>query len=140
MSWRGVGGGITAAKAGNQVIMTPNTHMYFNHYQANMLFDPLAHGRVASLEWVYSFNPIPAVLSKEDSKHILGVQGNVWSEYLPTYQMVEYMAYPRASAVAEIGWSSSNNRDWKSFLKRLQVQFERWRYYQVNCALHYKLQ
>ena len=70
---------------------------------------------------------------------ILGVQGNVWSEYLPTYQMVEYMAYPRASAVAEIGWSSSNNRDWKSFLKRLQVQFERWRYYQVNCALHYKL-
>ena len=140
MSWRGVGGGITAAKAGNQVIMTPNTHMYFNHYQANMLFEPLAHGRVASLEWVYSFNPIPAVLSKEDSKHILGVQGNVWSEYLPTYQMVEYMAYPRASAVAEIGWSSSNNRDWKSFLKRLQVQFERWRYYQVNCALHYKLQ
>lgn len=139
MSWRGVKGGITAAKAGNLVIMAPNTHMYLNHYQSNMLFEPLAHGRVASLEWVYSFNPIPDVLTPEEAKKVLGIQGNVWTEYLPTYQLVEYMAYPRASAVAEIGWSQPENRNWKDYLKRLQIQFERWRYYQVNCALHYKL-
>ena len=59
------------------------------------------------------------------------LQGNVWTEYLPTYQLVEYMAYPRASAVAEIGWSQPENRNWKDYLKRLQIQFERWRYYQV---------
>lgn len=85
MSWRGVKGGITAAKAGNLVIMAPNTHMYLNHYQSNMLFEPLAHGRVASLEWVYSFNPIPDVLTPEEAKKVLGIQGNVWTEYLPTY-------------------------------------------------------
>ena len=130
-----VKGGITAAKAGNLVIMAPNTHMYLNHYQSNMLFEPLAHGRVASLEWVYSFNPIPDVLTPEEAKKVLGIQGNVWTEYLPTYQLVEYMAYPRASAVAEIGWSQPENRNWKDYLKRLQIQFERWRYYQVNCAL-----
>lgn len=139
MSWRGVKGGISAAKAGNKVIMTPNTHMYLNHYQHNMLFEPLAHGRIASLEWVYSFNPIPKVLTSKEAEQIIGVQGNVWSEYLPTYQMVEYMAYPRASAVAEIGWSKPENINWENYLKRLQTQFERWRYYQVNCALHYKL-
>ena len=101
--------------------------------------EALAHGRVASLEWVYSFNPIPDVLTPEEAKKVLGIQGNVWTEYLPTYQLVEYMAYPRASAVAEIGWSQPENRNWKDYLKRLQIQFERWRYYQVNCALHYKL-
>ena len=138
MSWRGVKGGITAAQSGNSVIMTPNTYMYLNHYQSNMLFEPLAHGRIASLEWVYSFNPIPSVLSEEESKRILGVQGNVWSEYLPTCQMVEYTAYPRASAVAEMGWSPVEKRDWKDYLRRLQIQFERWRYYNLNCGLHYK--
>lgn len=138
MSWRGVAGGITAAKSGHPVIMTPNTHVYLDHYQANMDFSPLGNGRVASLEWTYSYNPIPKELKPEEALNIKGVQANVWTEYLRTPDMVEYMTYPRASAVAEIGWTNQENKNWDSYLERLQTQFDRWRYYRLNYATHYK--
>ena len=138
MSWRGVAGGITAAKSGHPVIMTPNTHVYLDHYQANMDISPLANGRIAALEWTYGYDPIPQELTTEEAKNIKGIQANVWTEYIRTPEQVEYMTYPRANAVAEIGWSSLDNRDWSNYLKRLQVQFERWRFYELNYATHYK--
>ena len=138
MSWRGVAAGITAAKSGHPVIMTPNTHVYLDHYQTNMDIAPLGNGRVASLEWTYSYDPIPNELTLEEALHIKGIQANVWSEYLRTTEMVEYMTYPRANAVAEIGWTFLENRSWEDYTKRLQQQFERWRYYNLNYAPHYK--
>lgn len=138
MSWRGVAGGITAAKSGHPVIMTPNTHVYLDHYQANMDISPLANGRIAALEWTYGYDPIPRELTPEEAENIKGIQANVWTEYIRTPEQVEYMAYPRANAVAEIGWSSPDNKDWSNYLKRLQVQFERWRFYGLNYATHYK--
>lgn len=138
MSWRGVAAGITAAKSGHPVIMTPNTHVYLDHYQTNMDIAPLGNGRVASLEWTYSYDPVPDELTAEEASNIKGIQANVWSEYLRTPEMVEYMTYPRANAVAEIGWTPLENRNWEDYLKRLQQQFERWRYYHLKSATHYK--
>lgn len=138
MSWRGIAGGITAAKSGHPVIMTPNTYVYLDHYQANMDISPLANGRICSLEWTYGYNPVPGELTVEEAKHIKGVQANVWTEYIRTPEQVEYMAYPRANAVAETGWSSPGNKNWEDYLDRLQHQFERWQFYGLNCATHYK--
>lgn len=138
MSWRGIAGGITAAKSGHPVIMTPNTYVYLDHYQASMETSPLANGRICSLEWTYGYNPIPKELTKEEAGHIIGVQANVWTEYIKTPEQVEYMAYPRANAVAEIGWSSPEHKNWEDYLDRLQYQFKRWQFYGLNCATHYK--
>ncbi|MEW9606550.1 beta-N-acetylhexosaminidase [Bacteroides sp. L008] len=138
MSWRGIAGGITAAKSGHPVIMTPNTYVYLDHYQASMETSPLANGRICSLEWTYGYNPIPKELTKEEAGHIIGVQANVWTEYMKTPEQVEYMAYPRANAVAEIGWSSPEHKNWEDYLDRLQYQFKRWQFYGLNCATHYK--
>ena len=138
MSWRGIAGGITAAKSGHPVIMTPNTYVYLDHYQASMEISPLANGRICALEWTYGYNPIPKELTKEEAGHIKGVQANVWTEYIKTPEQVEYMAYPRANAVAEIGWSSPEHKNWEDYLRRLQYQFERWRFYGLNYATHYK--
>lgn len=137
MSWRGVAGGITAAKSGHPVIMTPNTYVYLDHYQASMDISPLANGRICALEWTYGYNPIPKELTEQEAKHIKGVQANVWTEYIKTPEQVEYMAYPRANAVAEIGWSSPEHKNWEDYLDRLQYQFKRWQFYGLNCATHY---
>ena len=138
MSWRGVAGGITAAKSGHPVIMTPNTYVYLDHYQASMDISPLANGRICALEWTYGYNPIPKELTEQEAKHIKGAQANVWTEYIKTPEQVEYMAYPRANAVAEIGWSSPEHKNWEDYLDRLQYQFKRWQFYGLNCATHYK--
>ncbi|MGL4292365.1 MAG: beta-N-acetylhexosaminidase [Bacteroidales bacterium] len=138
MSWRGVAGGITAAKSGHPVIMTPNTYVYLDHYQANPDYEPMANGRIASLEWTYSYNPIPAELTASEAKNIIGVQANVWTEYMRTADYVEYMTFPRAAAVAEIAWSEQSKKNWPDFLNRMQTQFDRWRYFGVNYAPHYK--
>lgn len=138
MSWRGIAGGITAAKSGHPVIMTPNTYVYLDHYQASMDTSPLANGRICSLEWTYGYNPIPKELTAQEAEHIKGIQANVWTEYIRTPEQLEYMAYPRANAVAEIGWSSPENKNWENYLDRLQDQFERWQFYGLNYATHYK--
>ena len=82
--------------------------------------------------------PDPQGIDKEEAGHIKGVQANVWTEYIKTPEQVEYMAYPRANAVAEIGWSSPEHKNWEDYLRRLQYQFARWRFYGLNYATHYK--
>jgi hexosaminidase len=119
MSWRGISGGIAAARQGHDVIMTPNSHLYFDYYQGDARFEPLAIGGLSSLERVYSYEPIPDSLTAAEGTHILGAQANLWSEYLRTPEAVEYMVWPRALALAELTWSSREARDWDSFVARL---------------------
>jgi len=138
MSWRGTAGGIEAAKQGHNVIMTPGTHCYLDHYQADPETEPLAIGGFTPLEKVYSFDPVPGELSGREAEFILGAQGNVWTEYMHTGRKVEYMAYPRAAALAEVVWSPQKRRNWTHFWRRLQVHFERLDIIGVNYADHYE--
>jgi hexosaminidase len=126
MSWRGEGGGIAAAQAGHDVVMAPNTYTYFDYYQAtDKSAEPLTIGGYVPLSKVYNYNPIPADLSPEQVGHVLGTQFQLWSEYLPTPAAVEYMAYPRACALAEVAWSPPAGKDWKGFEGRLGEHLER---------------
>ena len=125
MSWRGVRGGIEAARMGHDVIMSPVSHCYFDYYQADPETEPLAIGGYTTLSRVYEFNPIPLDLSQSEAKHILGAQGNVWTEYMRTSDHVEYMAYPRAIALAEVLWTPRRKQDFDDFQQRLQKHLER---------------
>lgn len=124
MSWRGEDGGIEAAKMKHDVIMTPNSHVYLDYYQGHPSTEPLGIGGYLPLERVYSYNPISPKLSKGEEKYILGVQGNLWSEYIPTSEHAEYMLFPRILAVAEIGWDGGE-KNYSDFVKRLQKQTPR---------------
>ncbi|MDR2622504.1 MAG: beta-N-acetylhexosaminidase [Dysgonamonadaceae bacterium] len=126
MSWRGEEGGIEAAKQNHDVIMTPNTYVYLDYYQANPKTEPLAIGGYLPLWKTYSFNPTPAALSPEEAKHILGIQGNIWTEYISTTEYVEYMAFPRGAAVAETGWSPDAKKNYTDFKARMIQQFKRY--------------
>ncbi len=125
MSWRGIDGGIAAANAGHDAIMTPGSHCYFDHYQSDPSTEPVAIGGLTTLERVYSYEPVPEGLSPEAAKHILGAQGNVWTEYIPKPEQVEYMAFPRACALAEVVWSNKSKRSWADFVRRIQPHFDR---------------
>ena len=125
MSWRGMEGGIEAAKEGHDVIMTPTSHCYFDYYQADPEDEPLAIGGLTPLKKVYAFKPTPGELSPEEAKHILGAQGNVWTEYIDTPEKVEYMSMPRMYALAEVVWSPEKARNWKGFVDRLNSHFKR---------------
>jgi hexosaminidase len=121
MSWRGTEGGIAAARAGHDVVMTPNQFCYLDYRQASE-GEPtaIAHG-LLPLEKTYSYDPIPTELNAEQAKHILGLQGNVWTEYMPDMKHVEYMIWPRAAAIAEIGWSGAANKIFEDFRRRAQA-------------------
>jgi N-acetyl-beta-hexosaminidase len=119
MSWRGTEGGIAAARQHHDVIMTPLQSVYLDHYQSKSKDEPLAIGGYLPLKNVYSFEPTPSSLKPEEAAHILGVQGNLWTEYIATEQYAEYMAFPRAAAIAETAWSPKGNKDWDAFLQRL---------------------
>ncbi|HEY3386871.1 MAG TPA: family 20 glycosylhydrolase, partial [Saprospiraceae bacterium] len=136
MSWRGMKGGIEAAKSGHDVIMTPGTHCYFDYYQADPAVEPIAIGGLITLEKVYSFNPVPADLTSTEAQHILGAQANLWTEYITSPQQAEYMAYPRAIALAEVLWTPASRRSWPEFAKRLNQHLERLDGMQVNYARH----
>jgi hexosaminidase len=137
MSWRGEEGGIAAAKQNHDVIMTPNGYCYLDHYQAKPTDkEPDAIGGYLPVEKVYSYNPDAASLNTEERKHILGVQGNVWTEYITTSDKVEYMAYPRAIALAEVAWSPQATRNYTDFVARLQKHFSRLDAMGVNYAKH----
>lgn len=125
MSWRGERGGITAARMGHDAIMSPTSHCYLDYYQAQPESEPLAIGGFLPIEKVYSYHPIPDGLEREHHHHILGVQGNVWTEYMRTARKVEYMAFPRALAIAEVGWTSPSRRDFGDFSNRLGRHLER---------------
>jgi hexosaminidase len=119
MSWRGSSGGIAAARENHDVIMTPNSHMYFDAYQGDAAQEPLAIGGFLPIQRVYEFEPVPDSLTPEQAIHILGAQANLWTEYIPTPSQAEYMAYPRALALAEVLWSPKSSRSWTSFSARL---------------------
>ena len=121
MSWRGTDGGIAAARQDHDAIMTPGSHCYFDHYQANSETEPLAIGGYTSLEQIYSYNPVPDTLTEYEASHILGAQGNVWTEYMKTPEYVEYMVLPRLAALSEVNWSSK--KDWELFKEKIQKHF-----------------
>ena len=125
MSWRGTKGGIAAAEAGNDVVMSPTSHCYFDYAQARGAGEPECIGGLIPLEKVYEFEPVPPTLTAGKQRHILGAQGNLWSEYLWTPQDVEYFAFPRAIALAEVVWSPAQSRKLDDFLSRLQRHLRR---------------
>ena len=132
MSWRGMKGGIAAAQAGHDVVMAPTSHTYFDYYQGPKQSEPRALGGLLPVEKVYRFEPVPAELTPEQARHILGGQGQLWGEYIPDERHREYMAYPRACALAETLWSSPADRDFDAFLPRLQAHLARLTAARVN--------
>ncbi len=136
MSWRGTSGAIEAAKSGHEVILTPTSHCYFDYYQSENGDEPLAIGGFLPLEKVYSFNPIPEELSAEESKYVLGAQGNIWTEYMPTEAQVEYMVFPRIFAMSEVLWSKPEKRDFDDFVKRVENLHHRLDALDINYANH----
>lgn len=121
MSWRGEAGGVKAAQQGHDVIMTPNTVMYFDFYQAlDTDKEPLAIGGYIPIEKVYNYTPIPNQLTQNQQKHIIGVQSNLWTEYIPDFSHVQYMTLPRWAALAEIQWNNPKQKNYNEFLNRLR--------------------
>jgi hexosaminidase len=126
MSWRGTQGGIDAARAGHDVIITPTSHTYFDYYQSrNTTGEPLAIGGFLPLETVYAFDPVPAEMEPESRSRVLGAQGQLWTEYLPGPKQVEYMAFPRLTALAEVLWSPPERRNFSDFSVRLEEYLRR---------------
>ncbi|MGH7531146.1 MAG: beta-N-acetylhexosaminidase, partial [Gemmatimonadales bacterium] len=133
MSWRGMAGGIAAAKAGHDVVMAPTSHTYFDYYQSrDTLSEPIAIGGFLPLDTVYAFEPIPAALTPAEARHVLGAQAQLWTEYMPTPKHVEYMAYPRLSALAEVVWTPRERKDFADFLGRLDAHLARLAILDVN--------
>lgn len=132
MSWRGMEGGIEAARHGHDVVMCPTSHCYFDYYQADPDFQPEAIGGFITLKKVYSFEPVPVELDADQCGYILGAQGNVWTEYIPTPEHAEYMSLPRMCALAEVVWSPKELRDWKDFRARMDTHFQRLDWLGVN--------
>lgn len=120
MSWRGMAGGIEAAKLGHNVIMTPTTYVYFDYYQSkDVENEPLAIGGYLPLKQVYAFEPVPNVLTDEEKKHIIGAQANLWTEYVKTEEHAEYMVLPRMAALAETQWMQPEKKNYENFIERL---------------------
>ena len=134
MSWRGIAGGIAAAKSGHDVVMSPTTHCYFDYYQG--LFDePRAIGGFLPIEKVYAYEPVPSELTTEEARHILGAQANLWTEYLSEPAQVEYMLLPRLLAISEVVWSEKSQRSFADFSRRLVLQYDRLSAVGVNFRL-----
>lgn len=123
MSWRGEKGGITAAQMKHNVIMTPGDYCYIDHYQEDPEFAPLAIGSFLPLDSVYAYNPLPDILNEEQQKYIIGTQANLWGEYVQTSNYLEYMAFPRLLAMAEVQWTETKNKNIGDFLIRLKKNF-----------------
>lgn len=137
MSWLGEEGGIKAAQQHHEVVMAPYPKYYLDYWQADPESEPLAMGGPTTLRTMYEYDPVPSVLTKEEAEYIIGVEGCVWTEYLPSPQRVEYMAWPRMCAIAESGWSSSS-KDWDCFANRLDRHFGILDYCGVNsCKAFY---
>jgi hexosaminidase len=136
MSWRGEKGGITAATQNHQVIMTPSSPVYFDHTQTRNE-DSIVIGGYNSLEAVYAYEPIPRELPADKARYVWGGQANVWTEYMRYPSKVEYMIFPRMSALSEVLWSPKESRNWSSFEKRLQTQFRRYELWKAGYSKAY---
>jgi hexosaminidase len=124
MDW--IGGGREAANAGHDAVMTPTSNCYFDYYQStNRTTEPRAIGGYLPLKKVYTYEPIPDGMSPDMAKHILGAQGNLWTEFIPNLSHAEFMIFPRETALAEITWSDKSARDWESFKRRLPAEAAR---------------
>lgn len=134
MSWRGIKGGIEAARMHHPVVMSPTTHMYLDYFQGEPYHEPNAIGGHLPLRKVYSFEPVPEELVGKERDFILGVQGNVWAEYIHSPDKADYMTYPRAAAVAEVGWSMPDRKDWEDFTRRMEAQYRRYDGVGINYA------
>lgn len=120
MSWRGEAGGIEAAKQHHDVVMTPNTYLYFDYYQSkDTETEPMAIGGYLPIERVYSYEPMPKALSPEEQKYIVGVQANLWTEYIPDFKQVQYMVLPRMAALSESQWCAPEKKNYEAFLQRV---------------------
>lgn len=137
MSWRGEEGGIEAARQRHKVIMTPGAKCYLDHYQESPEFAPLAIGSYLPLDTVYGYNPLPAALTSEEQTYVIGVQGNIWGEYIQTPEYFEYMAFPRLLAMAEVQWTQPEHKDFGSFARRLDREFRRLDDYGVNACRNF---
>ena len=126
-SWRGVAGAVTAARAGHDSVLSPDPTLYLDHRQSLNQHYPPGRGSVMSIEEMYAFDPFRPDLTPDENAHILGLQADIWTEHVRTEERVEYMVWPRGAAVAEIGWSPRERRDWRGFLGRLVPQFRRYR-------------
>jgi hexosaminidase len=132
-SWRGEEGGIEAARQGHDVVMAPQSHVYFDHYQSeDQSKEHLAIGGFSSLEKVYGYEPVPEELSSQEAKHVLGSQAQMWTEYVPTSSHAEYMLFPRLCALCEVLWTPINRKDLAGFSGRLLPHLERLRLKNVN--------
>lgn len=125
MSWRGESGGLTAAQQGHEVVMTPGFSLYLDFYQGDPATEPLAICCYTGLEKVYHYDPVPADLPAEKRAYVIGCQANIWSEYIKTPEHAEYMAFPRALALAEVAWTDPARKDWADFNRRLSNQWAR---------------
>lgn len=134
MSWRGVKGGVEAAEQGHDVIMTPGTHCYFDHYQGPQNEEPLAWGGYTPLSKVYTFDPVVDGMSATEANHVLGGQANLWSEQIKTESHSEYMIFPRLAALSETLWSPKESRNWEDFSSRIVTLFDRFDYLGINYA------
>ncbi|MBN8718977.1 MAG: beta-N-acetylhexosaminidase [Sediminibacterium magnilacihabitans] len=136
MSWRGEQGGIEAARQKHNVIMTPGGWMYFDHSQ-DKKEDSVTIGGYTTVQKVYSYEPIPKELSAEDAKYVLGAQANIWTEYMNNVSKVEYMIFPRMSALSEVLWSQQSQRNWNRFDQKLRAEFKRYDWWKVNYSKAY---
>ncbi len=116
MSWRGISGGLEAARLGHDAIMTPNSYLYFDYYQSdNQDAEPLAIGGYLPVSKVYSYEPFEEGMTEEEKSHIIGVQANLWTEYITTESQLEYMLLPRLAALSEVQWCQPQNKNWERF-------------------------
>jgi hexosaminidase len=136
MSWRGEKGGIEAARQKHKVIMTPQKPLYFDHTQSTAE-DSVTIGGYNPIENVYNYDPLPKELDDESAKYILGAQANVWTEYMKYPGKVEYMIFPRMSALSEVLWSPKSVKNWNDFEQRLQVHFKRYDLWKANYSKAY---
>jgi hexosaminidase len=121
MSWRGIDGALQAAAKGHDTVLSPWPTLYFDNRQGTGAAEPPGRARVISVEDVYAFEPMPAKLAADERRHILGLQGNVWTEHIRTEERVGWMTFPRAAAIAELGWSQPERREWGGFRRRLEA-------------------
>ena len=137
MAWRGENYAYEAARQNHDAIMSPTSYLYFDYYQTkDTENEPLAIGGYVPVERVYSFNPQPDVLTPEQQKHIIGVQANLWTEYVPTYSHVEYMLLPRMAALCEVQWSLASKKNYEDFLTRLPQLVDIYDVKNYNYATH----
>jgi hexosaminidase len=135
MSWRGSKPGRQAAELGNDAVMTPDGPLYLDAYQGDRNQEPLAIGSLSTLRMVYDYDPLEGISAPEQRAHILGVQGNIWTEWIGSVPQLFYMALPRELALSEAGWTARADKDWDSFAQRMQPQY----LYLQNAAYNFRI-